>query len=151
MDNRRIPINVSNNAQSDLSSRSFRLGNSDIRDKMSQRMREFEDESRKWREQFLSSSSLHQPSSVGGGGGSSLLDRPRMFFNFPEFPELSPSFSSALSSRLASTSSFFPASTLVQPTSHKSFMEEDDHGHKKFKITFDIGDFKPNEIQVGTF
>ena len=150
MDNRRVPISVSNNP-SDYSGRSIRLGNTDIREKMNQRMREFEEESRKWREQFLNSSSLHQP--------GSLLDRPRMFFNFPEFPELSPSFSSPLSSRLATNSrDFFPSSAsfsqnsaaAAAPASHRSFMEEDDHGNKKFKITFDIGDFKPNEISVKT-
>ena len=38
----------------------------DMRDKMSQRMREFEEESRKWRDQFISSPS--GPTSIGGGG-----------------------------------------------------------------------------------
>jgi HSP20 family molecular chaperone IbpA len=152
MENRRVPINVSN-SPSEYAGRSIRLGgNTDIREKMNQRMREFEDESRKWREQFLTSSSLQQPASVSG---SSLLDRPRMFFNFPEFPELSPSFTSPLSSRLAARDNFFPSAngSLQQPfaqTSHKSFMEEDDQGQKKFKVTFDIGDFKPSEIQVKT-
>lgn len=150
MENRRVPINVSVNP-SEYSGRSIRLGNSDIRDKMNQRMREFEEESRKWRDQFLSSSSLGAagPSS----SSSSLLDRPRMFFNYPEFPELSssPFGASSLSTRPAFGSSF-PSSSIAPfaQSTHKSFMEEDDYGSKKYKIQFEIGDFKPNEIQVRT-
>lgn len=141
-----MPINVSVNP-SEFSGRSIRLGNPDtsIRDKMNQRMQEFEDESRKWREQFLSTTSNMSPQ-------PSLLDhRPRMFVNFPEFPELGSSFGSPLS-RMSnanpSTSSFFPAP--LSQASHKSFIEEDDHGSKKYKMTFEIGDFKPTEIQVKT-
>ena len=148
--NRRIPINVSVNP-SEYSGRSIRLGNPDtgLKDKMNQRMQEFEEESRKWREQFLSStSSMNTPQP------SMLSDhhRPRMFVNFPEFPEFS-SFNTPLSSRLSTTnpssSSFFP-SPLASQASHKSFIEEDDHGKKKYKMTFEIGDFKPQEIQVKT-
>jgi HSP20 family molecular chaperone IbpA len=160
MDSRRIPISVSSQPSSirlsSTSSPSSAQPTSDIRDKMNQRMREFEEESRKWREQFLNSSS-----NLNGGSSSSsssILDRPRMFLNFPEFPELSPAFSSPLSTRLNTSNSYFPTSSALLPTpssfaattSHKSFIEEDDHGQKKFKITFDIGDFKPNEIQVKT-
>jgi HSP20 family molecular chaperone IbpA len=144
MDIRKVPISVSINP-SEYSGRSIRLGNSDIRDKMNQRMREFEEESRLWRDQFLSSSGLPQ---------SSLLDhRPRMLLNFPEFPELGSSFSSPLS-RLSgaspAASGFFGSPGALAQTSHKSFIEEDDHGNKKYKMVFEIGDFKPNEIQVKT-
>lgn len=143
MDNRKLPISVSVNP-SEYSGRSVRLGNSDIREKMNQRMREFEEESRLWRDQFLSSSGLPQ---------TSILDhRPRMLLNFPEFPELSSSFSSPLS-RLGgspATTGFFNSPGALAQTSHKSFIEEDDHGSKKYKMLFEIGDFKPNEIQVKT-
>lgn len=160
MDNRRIPINVSVNP-SDYSGRTTRLDatfpeTTSIRDKMNQRMQEFEEESRKWREQFLSASSLNSPHQ-----SNSLLDhRPRMFVNFPEFPDINSSFASPLS-RLSnnnnssnslanpSSSSFFP-SPLHAQTTHKSFVEEDDHGNKKYKMQFEIGDFKPVEIQVKT-
>lgn len=152
MDNRRVPINVSVNP-SEYSGRSIRLGNSDIREKMQQRMRDFEDESRRWRDQFLSQSSM----GLGSTTSSSLLDhRPRMFLNYPEFPELTTGFTpigSRLTSQPATTSSsgFFssPIVPFAQNT-HKSFIEEDDQGNKKYKITFEIGDFKPNEIQVRT-
>lgn len=157
MDNsKRVPINVSVNP-SEYSGRSntTRLGNSDqtpVRDKMNQRMQEFEDESRKWREQFLSSSSMNsqqQPSLMN--------HRPRMFVNFPEFSDMGSNFGSPLSSRMntslnpttSQTPSFFPSSHMTQAT-HKSFIEEDDHGNKKYKMTFEIGDFKPAEIQVKT-
>jgi len=140
MDNRRVPINVSV-TPSDYSGRSIRLGNTDIREKMQQRMREFEDESRKWRDQFMSQSPM-------GLGGPSILDRPRMFLNYPEFPELSSSLQ-PLSSRF--NNGFFPSGIApISQNTQKSFIEEDDNGNKKYKITFDVGDFKPNEIQVRT-
>ena len=144
MDNRRIPISVNVNP-SDYSGRSIRLGNgnSDIRDKMNQRMRDFEEESRLWRDQFLSGSALHsQPS---------LLDhRPRMLVNFPEFPELSSGFGPLNRMGTNSPSLFGSPALAMSQTSHKSFIEEDDNGNKKYKMVFDIGDFKPSEIQIKT-
>lgn len=145
MDNRRIPISVSVHP-SEYAGRTIRLGNngsSDIRDKMNSRMREFETESQKWREQFLSGSSLSSQPSL-------LENRPRMLVNFPDFPELSSGFSSPMN-RIGSGSSFgAPSLAMAQTTSHKSFIEEDDHGNKKYKMVFEIGDFKPSEIQVRT-
>lgn len=160
---RRVPINVSV-TPSEYSGRSIRLGqsnNSDIRDKMNQRMREFEEESRKWREQFLSSSGFGPTTTTsaaapGGLGASGLEHRPRMFVNFPEFPEFgtSPFGSSPLSSRFGHPSAGFgapfPSASALTQSTHKSFIEEDDNGHKKYKMQFEIGDFKPNEIQVRT-
>ena len=138
MDNRRVPISVSVQP-SEYAGRSIRLGsgNSDIREKMNQRMRDFELESQKWREQFHS-------------GGSNLnretfLDsRPRMAVNFPDFPEYS--------SPIGRLGNGFgqPGLAVAQTTSHKSFIEEDDNGNKKYKMVFEIGDFKPQEIQVKT-
>jgi len=140
MDNRsRVPISVSVHP-SDYAGRTVRLGagQSDIREKMNTRMREFELESQKWRDQFLSGSTMSQP--------SLLENRPRMLVNFPEFPELSTGFNAPINrSGFAS-----PALAMTQASSHKSFIEEDDHGHKKYKMVFDIGDFKPHELQVKT-
>jgi HSP20 family molecular chaperone IbpA len=157
--NRRIPINVSVNP-SEYSGRSIRLGNPDtsLRDKMNQRMQEFEEESRKWREQFLSSSSMNTTTNTPQPPQSSHLSdhhsRPRMFVNFPDFPEFSsfnaPSSLTSRSTANPSSSSFFPSPLMSSQASHKSFIEEDDHGHKKYKMTFEIGDFKPQEIQVKT-
>lgn len=173
MDTRRIPINVSsntvtaassnspinttttttnNNHQSDFPSQSLRLGTlgtigttgtSDIREKMNQRMREFEEESRKWRDKF-------------GGGFSSTLDRPRMQLNFPEFPELGSGWPSDQRTSLLSRSDPFAERTSLfaaQPTlttTHKSFIEEDNDGTKKYKVQFEIGDFKPTDLLVKT-
>ncbi len=140
MDNRnRVPISV-NIQPSDYAGRTIRLGtgHSDIRDKMHNRMREFELESQKWREQFLSGSSMGQP--------SLLESRPRMLVNFPDFPELSSGFNAPIN-----RSGFGgPALAMTQASSHKSFIEEDDHGNKKYKMVFEIGDFKPHELQVKT-
>lgn len=139
MDNRRVPINVKVNP-SEYSGRSIRLGNTDIREKMQQRMRDFEEESRRWRDQFISQSPMSLSS-------SSILDRPRMFLN-PEFPEL-PSNFSHLGSRF--NNGFFPSSvSSLNQSSQKSFIEEDDNANKRYKITFDVGDFKPDEINVKT-
>jgi HSP20 family molecular chaperone IbpA len=116
---------------------------------MNQRMQEFEDESRKWREQFLSSSSMSSPSQQLSN------HRPRMFVNFPEFSDMGSNFGSRLNNNTSvapslSQSNFFPSSHHMTQATHKSFLEEDDHGHKKYKMTFEIGDFKPAEIQVKT-
>jgi HSP20 family molecular chaperone IbpA len=35
-------------------------------------------------------------------------------------------------------------------STHKSFIEEDNDGTKKYKVQFEIGDFKPNELMVKT-
>ena len=124
MDNRpRVPISVSVHP-SDYAGRTVRLGsgNSDIREKMNARMREFELESQKWREQFLSGSSLT-------GQPPLLENRPRLAMNFPEFPELSHGFGSPQGRQFGA-----PALALAQNTSHKSFIEEDDNGHKKYKM-----------------
>lgn len=153
MESRRgIPISVSVNP-SEYSGRSIRLGSGsmDIREKMNQRMREFEEESRKWRDQFLSSPSASLSSGPGG-----LIDspnRPRMFFNYPEFPELGMSAATAspFSTRATTTGFGAPFPAPLAPfsqSSHKSYIEEDDQGNKKYKIQFEIGDFKPSEIQV---
>ena len=155
MDSKRIPIKVNfqqtdnnnNNNNSLPQLRTIRLGEPqlDIRDRMNQRMREFEEESRKWREQF----------------GSSMLDRPKMFMNFPEFSDLgSPSsltnsnwpLSSIQPLGRSGSSSFFPSSIAanVQTNTNKSFIEEDNEGNKKHKLQIEVGDFKPNELTVRT-
>lgn len=189
--NRRVPINVSvspseqysnnimsnniNNTQAPRglihngginSNTSSSMSNTDMREKMNQRMRDFEEESRKWRESFMGGSGGQSGSSQVGGStpfGSSLADRPRMAF--PDFPELGAGFGSSLplsslSSRLNNQNSASPVSSstvnsgsafpAISNNTHKSFIEEDDNGHKKYKMTFEIGDFKPNEIQVKT-
>jgi HSP20 family molecular chaperone IbpA len=150
--NNRIPINVTV-SPSDYSGHSIRLGNSgnnsDIREKMNQRMREFEEESRKWRDQF----NLQRDGNLASPLTSLNNDhhRPRMLMNFPEFPELSSNlgFRGGLGSN---RDNFFPAPVggSFAQTSHKSFIEEDDNGRKKYKMVFEIGDFKPNEIKVKT-
>ena len=144
MDSKRIPIKV-NFQPSEYSGRTIRLGDpqSDIREKMNQRMREFEDESRKWREQFLTTSGLN----------SNLDHRPRMFVNFPDFPEIGPANSWTMQPLGRSgSSSFFPPAPVAasQASAHKSFIEEDDHGNKRYKMQVEVGDFKPNEISVRT-
>jgi HSP20 family molecular chaperone IbpA len=140
----RIPVKINTTTQ--LNERSSRLDSahatSDIRDKMNQRMREFEDESRRWREQFMSTA----PPAIASADYS----RPRMFVNFPEFPELNWGSPSQGSLGRSGSGAMFSSSSTTQNNSHKSFIEEDNDGNKKYKLQFDIGDFKPHEIQVRT-
>lgn len=142
----RVPIKV-NIQPSEYSGRSIRLGDpqSDIRDKMNQRMRDFEEESKRWREQFLSNSGLGATSTTG-----LLTDhRPRMLVNFPEFPELTPpSWSTSSIQPLGRNGS--GSGLFQQSNAQKSFIEEDNEGNKRYKLQVEIGDFKPNEIQVRT-
>jgi HSP20 family molecular chaperone IbpA len=154
----RIPIKVNTqlnerSARVDSPHHSVSSSSSDIRDKMQQRMREFEEESRRWREQFMSNSA----SASSPLASMDAYSRPRMLVNsFPEFPEMnwtSPSHGVTSLGRSGGSSLFSSAvnsSSSSQNNSHKSFIEEDNDGNKKYKLQFDIGDFKPNEIQVRT-
>ena len=208
MDNRRIPINVgssvhpsggaSSSSSSEFSSSTMSMpstvssslrqqqpqsvalagGSDSIRDKMNQRMREFEEESRQWRDQFLSGNTgsfhHHRPrmllsgagaGGIGGGGASS--------DGFPSFGELTAGspfgtgsllFGNGGASRLGSAAATFAPFPLTTGSSsasmssqalqtsavNKSFIEEDDTGKKRYKCLFEIGDFKPAEIQVRT-
>ena len=124
-----IPVTVNpNDDQRFIRFRSSNAPSNDIvQDRMSSRMREFEEECRRWREKFF-----NEPGDFPGT--SSLVhSKPRMRVDFPDFPEFGsidwPTFRGSPSGLGATTSG----------ATHQSFIEEDKDGRKKYKIQFDIG------------
>ncbi|CAF0956527.1 unnamed protein product [Didymodactylos carnosus] len=108
----------------------------DLSSRMSTRMRDFEEECRRWREKFFNESRVES----GGVPSSSLsLARPRMRVDFPDFPEFSTDWPVWKGGALGNSGS---------SNTQKSFIEEDYDGRKKYKIQFDIGEFKPEELNV---
>jgi hypothetical protein len=99
---------------------------------MSARMREFEEECRRWRENFFNESRV-DPGGFPTSSSSLAHTRPRMRVDFPDFPEFGsidwPTFR-------GSTPGFGPTSG---EATQRSFIEEDNDGRKKYKIQFDIG------------
>ncbi|CAF1007173.1 unnamed protein product [Adineta steineri] len=134
-----IPVTVNpNDEQRFIRFRSSNAPSNDTPSRMSSRMREFEEECRQWREKFFNESRL-EPT----GFPSSLMNsKPRMPVDFPDFPEFG-----------SLDWPTFRGPTLgTSPTSsgatQRTFIEEDDNGRKKYKIQFDIGEFRPEELNI---
>lgn len=106
---------------------------SDETDRIKIRMKEFEDRCKRWREDFFSKQN-----------GAPNSDFSHQFTDINNNPS---SVSNATySSNMPTGSSSAPfASTL-----HKSYIEDNDNGGKTYKIEFDLGDFKQNELQIST-
>ena len=134
-----IPVTVNpNDEQRFIRFRSSNASPNDMSDRMNVRWREFEEECRRWREKFF-----NEPRVDSGGfpSSSSLMhSKPRMAVDFPDFPEFgsidwptfrgsAPGFSSASSG-----------------ATHRTFIEEDNDGRKKYKIQFDIGKTNKNSL-----
>lgn len=139
-----IPVTVNpNDDQRFIRFRSPNTPSNDIvHDRMSARMREFEEECRRWRERFFNESRL-QPSEFPSTSSSSLLQsKPRMRMDFPDFPEFGsidwPTFR-------GSAPGFGPSAS---GATHESFIEEDKDGRKKYKIQFNIGIKKMNTLSL---
>lgn len=153
-----IPVTVNpNDDQRFIRFRSSNAPSGDIvHDRMSARMREFEEECRRWREKFFNEPHL-QPGEFPAS--SSLIhSKPRMRMDFPDFPEFGsidwPTFR-------GSPPSLGAVST---GAAQQTFIEEDKDGRKKYKIQFDIGkreeeicsfdcrfivgEFRPEELNV---
>jgi hypothetical protein len=117
---------------------------SSANDRMSTRMRDFEDECRRWREKFFNESRT-DPGALPPSSSASLVhSKPRMRVDFPDFPEFGgvdwPAFRGSASG----------LGTTPGSAGQRSFIEEDNDGRKKYKIQFDIGktldDMKINSI-----
>jgi hypothetical protein len=127
-----IPVTVNpNDDQRFIRFRSSNTPSNDISNRMSARMRDFEEECRRWRERFFNESRLEP---TGFPGSSSLAhSKPRMRVDFPDFPEFGsidwPTFRGSASGLGP------PAGGATQ----KAFIEEDNDGRKRYKIQFDIG------------
>ncbi|CAF1300097.1 unnamed protein product [Rotaria sp. Silwood1] len=135
-----IPVTVNpNDDQRFIRFRSSNTPSNDINDRMSARMRDFEEECRRWRENFFNESRFD---SSGFPSSSLATTRPRMRLDFPDFPEFGsvdwPTFSGSAPGLNSASAS----------AAHRSFIEEDNDGRKKYKIQFDIGDFRPDELSV---
>ncbi|CAF0864965.1 unnamed protein product [Rotaria sordida] len=134
-----IPVTVNpNDDQRFIRFRSSNTPSNDTHDRMSTRMREFEEECRRWRENFF-----NEPRSDSNRFPSSSLThtRPRMHLDFPDFPEFGsidwPTFRGSA-----------PGFSSSSGAAHRSFIEEDNDGRKKYKIQFEIGEFRPEELNV---
>jgi hypothetical protein len=134
-----IPVTVNpNDDQRFIRFRSSNTPSNDIHDRMSARMRDFEEECRRWREKFFNEPRLDS----GGFPSSSLLhSKPRMPVDFPDFPEFgSLDWPTFRGSALGSTS--------TGAATQRSFIEEDHDGRKKYKIQFDIGKKKISRLFI---
>ncbi|CAF1184443.1 unnamed protein product [Rotaria magnacalcarata] len=135
-----IPVTVNpSDDQRFIRFRSSEGQSNDIHDRMSTRMRDFEEECRRWREKFFNEPKT-EPTSFPS---TSLVNsKPRMRVDFPDFPEFGgvdwPTFRGSASG-LGSTPS---------TSGQRAFIEEDNDGRKKYKIQFDIGEFRPEELNV---
>lgn len=144
--NNRIPLNVihgnqNGNHYNNYSSSSninntdgaYNMNNmGDESDRMKTRMKEFEDRCKRWREDFF----------VKHQGESS-----------PLFTDINnngnPKVVHTTTYNGMPNSSGAPSAPFTS-TLHKSYIEDTDNGGKKYKIEFDIGDFKQNELQIST-
>lgn len=97
----------------------------DETDRIKQRMKEFEDRCKRWREDFFTRSNQTGSLHHADHRSSQNLD----FNNNNLSVSTSPPFASSL---------------------HRSSVEDTPDGGKKYKIEFDIGDFKQNELQIST-
>jgi hypothetical protein len=133
-----IPVTVNpNDDQRFIRFRSSNAPPNDMHDRMSVRWREFEEECRRWREKFFNNESRFDS---GGHHPSIMHSKPRMCVDFPDFPEFGsidwPTFRGSAPG-FSSTSS---------GATHRSFIEEDNDGRKRYKIQFDIGKTNKNSF-----
>lgn len=106
---------------------------SDETDRIKIRMKEFEDRCKRWREDFFSKQNGPQ-------------NTEHLSSQFTDINNNQSSVSNANYNSMPTGSSSVPfASTL-----HKSYIEDADNGEKRYKIEFDIGDFKQNELLIST-
>lgn len=106
-------------------------------DRMSTRMRDFEEECRRWREKFFDEPRSEQGAFPSSTSSALAHSKPRMRVDFPDFPEFGgggggvdwPTFRGSASG-LGTTSN---------TAGQRAFIEEDNDGRKKYKIQFDIG------------
>lgn len=101
-------------------------GMGDETDRIKIRMKEFEDRCKRWREDFFVKQNDQMP------------------------PSFTSDFNNNLSTVAPNTTSFCGSSPPFASSLHRSFIEDTENGGKTYKIEFDIGDFKQNELQIST-
>lgn len=140
--NNRIPLNVIHgnqgndyntyNSSSNINNEAYDMKNmGDETDRIKIRMKEFEDRCKRWREDFFVK---HQgdasPSFTDiNNNGNPKVVHTTTYNGLPNTSAAPLPFTSSL---------------------HKSYIEDTENGGKKYKIEFDIGDFKQNELQIST-
>lgn len=113
-------------------------------DRIKQRMKEFEDRCKKWREEFFTNSpgkDFDQRVPFGNNNNTINIDNNFAFNNAANSTNVN-------SSSGGCPSGFTHTSTIHHQ--HKTSLEDTPNGGKKYKIEFDIGDFKQNELQIST-
>jgi HSP20 family molecular chaperone IbpA len=136
------------NGQPQQSSSAYDMGPmSDETDRIKQRMREFEDRCKKWREDFFINKTEVQ---------SDFDQRvPPPFTTTSVDPNNNNNqftYSSNISHRSPSRQGAPPVITTSSSMhhQHRTTLEDTPGGGKKYKIEFEIGDFKQNELQIST-
>lgn len=114
----------------------------DETDRIKIRMREFEDRCKRWREDFFAkqnNSPTHQYIQDTNFHQASPPPPP----TFSDFNN-----NNNFSSSKTSLPAFSTTSPPFASSLHRSSIEDTENGGKKYKIEFDIGDFKQNELQI---
>jgi HSP20 family molecular chaperone IbpA len=159
----RIPLQVNHGGQNNSnfsSSYEFRSGSNaspakpnaydmgpmgDETDRIKQRMREFEERCSKWRENFFTN--RHEfAADIDQRVPLTPLKNPvdNQFIYSSNISHRSPGRGGA-----GNTSSTVTSSSSMHHT-HRTTLEDTPSGGKKYKIEFEIGDFKQNELQIST-
>ena len=117
-------------------------------DGIKQRMKEFEERCKKWREEFFSknSNNFNNVSAFPADFDTSFTPPP------PPPPPITPSMRYSAGTPFADFGSIYqPIKTpTFSSTLHKSFVEDSRDGKKIYKVEFEIGDFKENELVITT-
>ena len=126
----------------------------DETERIKNRMKEFEDRCKKWREDFFSRSQtinnndMHQRHQQQQSSTSSMFDQRVPFQDSTS--NFHHNASPLTADPIATTTTTTPPS--FTSTMHKSFLEDltDGSGGKVYKIEFEIGDFNQNELFIST-
>lgn len=120
----------------------------DETERIKNRMREFEERCRKWREDFFTRSHSINNNDIHSSSTNSMFDQRVPF----QEPLTSPSFQQHSSSNLGAASAATSSPPNFSSSMHKSYLEDlnDGSGGKVYKIEFEIGDFNQNELLITT-
>lgn len=117
-------------------------------ERIKNRMREFEERCRKWREDFFTRSHNINSSDIQSSSTNSMFDQRVPF----QEPLTSPSFQHHSSANLGAASAATSSPPNFSSSMHKSYLDDlnDGSGGKVYKIEFEIGDFNQNELLITT-
>jgi HSP20 family molecular chaperone IbpA len=113
----------------------------DETDRIKNRMKEFEERCKKWREDFFSRTQTINNNDIHQSSTSSMFD------HRAPYQDSSSSFQHASPLSSSTTAAAPPSFT---STMHKAYLEDLADGGKVYKIEFEIGDFNQNELFIST-